>query len=111
MDIVLVIHEESWISCDCLFFLVMKCDTFTLKSMSNCSQVCINPIIDFLFILSVNGSGDTNLIVSMVERLVAVFGCDHQSFADNLFMVLLIFKHFPCGHLVCGRFGQDHVSC
>ena len=52
--IFIVIHDEFWISHLFLFFLVVKFCRVTQKSMDNCSQVCIDLIIGFIFVVSVN---------------------------------------------------------
>lgn len=56
-----VIHEESSISCSLLF--LMKFSSVTLNLMSNFYRVHIDPIIALMFVLSVNGFSDLDLIL------------------------------------------------
>lgn len=58
-----VIHEESSISCLFLLFLILKFSSVTLNLMSNFYWVYIDPIIALIFVLSVNGFGDLDLIL------------------------------------------------
>lgn len=103
-------HEESWISCLFLsFLLIMKFGKVTLR-LSNCSRVYINPI-GFLFILSVSSFSDVGLILS-----VSLWGwwpylnVTTKNLGDNLSMALLLvsshFKDFwtwtKCLHGHCG---------
>ena len=89
--ILILIHDEFWIWRLFLFFLVVDFSRVTLKSMNNCSQIYINLIIDFIFIMSVNNIGYTNFIFLVsLWSLRLYLSVTTKSSGDNLLIALLV---------------------